>query len=166
MIDKDEVEPFIRHLEIALKTALIPQDRWKQYLLSQLTVKTKEQVISLIEDDDLDYEVIKQALLNRHTTTFAAAAEAFFTADKGQLLSLQPQEMGDKLARWIGKMGEGTTTMRQLCDRIVMEAMRSHMVPDLKMYIDLAKPTNRTELEGLMVQWRQSQLYKRNMFRS
>ena len=53
-----------------------------------------------------------------------------------------------------------------MTDRIVMGAMRSHMVPDLKMYIDLAKLTNRTELEGLMTQWVQSQPYKRNMFRS
>ena len=109
MTDKDEVEPFIRHLEIALKTAVIPQDRWKQYLLSQLTVKRKEQVIYLIEEDDSEYEDIKQALPNRKTTTFAAAAEAFFTADKGQLLNLQLQGMGDKLAMWIGKMGEDKT---------------------------------------------------------
>ena len=166
MTDNDEVEPFLRHLEIALKTALIPEDRWKQYLLSQLTIKTKEQVIALLEDNNSDYEVIKQALLSRNITTFAAAAEAFFTADKNQLLSLQPQQMGDKLLRWATKMSEGTTTIREALERVVMGAVRSHMVPDLKMYVDLAKPTNRTEQEGLMVQWSQSQTYKRNMFRT
>ena len=82
MTEKDDIELFIRQLEIALRTALIPQDKWKQHLLSQLTVQAKDQVIGLLEDDASDYEDIKQALLGRNTMTFAMAAEAFFTGSQ------------------------------------------------------------------------------------
>ena len=99
MTDKDDVEIFLRQLEIALRTSKIPVDKWKQHLLSQLTLQAKEQVIGLLEDDDTDYDDIKQALLNRHVMTYAAAAKAFFTADKGELLNTPVQQAGDKLIR-------------------------------------------------------------------
>ena len=37
----DDVEIFVRQLEVALRMAKIPQDRWKQSLLSQLTLDAK-----------------------------------------------------------------------------------------------------------------------------
>ena len=76
------MEVFIRQLEIALRTANIPQDKWKQHLLSQLTLQTKEQVIGLLEDETSDFDDIKRALLGCTAIIFAAAAEAIFTADK------------------------------------------------------------------------------------
>ena len=89
-----------------MRTSRIPQDKWKQHLLSQLTLQAKEQLIGLLEYEDSDYDDIKQALLGRHTMTFAAAAEAFFTADKGEILNIPVQQAGDKLIRWLDKMTE------------------------------------------------------------
>ena len=48
--------------------------------------------------------------------TFAAAAEAFFTADKGNLITLPTRQAGDKLVRWLEKMAEGMETDRFLID--------------------------------------------------
>ena len=52
-------------------------------------------MIELLENDDTEYEDIKQALLGRHVMTYAAAAEALFSADKGELLNGQIQQVGD-----------------------------------------------------------------------
>ena len=52
MTKDDDVEIFVRQLEVALRTARVPQDKWKQSLLSQLTLEAKERVIHLLEDDD------------------------------------------------------------------------------------------------------------------
>ena len=40
------------------------------------------------------------------------------------------------------------------------------MVPELKNYVDLAKPNSRTEFEGQMVQWVRSQPFKKSMYRT
>ena len=166
MTDKDDVEIFLRQLEIALRTSKIPVDKWKQHLLSQLTLQAKEQVIGLLEDDDTDYDDIKKALLNRHVMTYAAAAEAFFTADKGELLNIPVQQAGDKLIRWIDKMMEGAETDRNKKERIAMGALRSYMVPELKSYMDLSKPTNKPEFDALTEQWVRSQPFRRSMYKT
>ena len=137
MTDKDDVEVFLRQLEIALQTAHIPQDKWKQHLLSQLTLEAKELVVDLLVDETSDFNDIKGALLGCTTMTFAAAAEACFTADKGNLLTLPTRQAGDKLVRWLENMAEGTAINRQIFDRLAMGAIRSHMIPDLKTYMDL-----------------------------
>ena len=77
-------------------------------------------MIGLLEDNASDNEDIKQSLLGRNTMTFATAAEAFFTADRGEVLNLQPQQTGDNLVRWVEKMIEGAETDRQKCDRMAM----------------------------------------------
>ena len=136
MTDKDDMKVFLRQLEIALRTAHIPQDKWKQHLLSQLTLEAKERVVDLLEDETSDFDDIKGTLLGYTTMTFAAAAEAFFTADKGNLLTLPTRQAGDKLVRWLEKMAERTETNRQIFDRLAMGAIRSHMIPDLKTYMD------------------------------
>ena len=131
MTDKDDVEVFLRQLEIGLRTSRIPQDKWKQYLLSQLTLDAKEMVVHLLEDETSEYDDIKRALIGCTTMTFAAAAEAVFTADKGNLLALPSRQAGEKLVRWLEKMTEGAETNRQIYDRIAMGIIRSHMIPDL-----------------------------------
>ena len=165
MTDKDDVKVFLRQLDIAIRTAHIPQDKWKQHLLSQLTLQVKQQVIGLLEDEDSDYDVIKQALLGRHTMTFTAAAEAFFTADKGEILNLPTQQVGDKLVRWLEKIAEGADADREKYDKIAMGAIRSFIVPELKNYNDLAKPTNRAEFDALTEQWVRSKPFRKSMYR-
>ena len=86
MTDKDDIEVFLRQLEIALRTSLIPRDERKRHLLSQLTLTAKEKVIDQLENDDSDYDGIKYALLGKQIITFASVAEAFFSTDNGELL--------------------------------------------------------------------------------
>ena len=137
MTEKDDVEVFLRQLEIVLRISRIPQDKWKQHLLSQLTLDAKERVVDLLEDEASEYDDIKRALLGCTTMTFAAAAEAVFTADEGNLLNIPSRQAGDKLVSWLQKMTEGMETNRQFCDRVAMGVIRSHMDPDLKTYMDL-----------------------------
>ena len=59
MTDKDDVEVLLRQLEIALRTAHIPQDKWKQHLLSQLTLEANERVVDLLEDETSDIDNIR-----------------------------------------------------------------------------------------------------------
>ena len=165
MTEKDDIEIFLRQLEIALRTSKISQDKWKQHLLSQLTLEAKQRVGDLLEDDTSEYDEIKTALLGCTTMTFAAAAEAVFTADKGNLLNLPTRQADDKLVRWLEKMTEGTDTNQQFCDGIAMGVLKSHMVPDLKQYMDLTKTIDRQEFHATIDQWDRSQPVKRNKYK-
>ena len=53
MTETDDVEIFLRQYEISLKTAKIPEDKWKENILSQLTLRAKEQVKHLLQRNDL-----------------------------------------------------------------------------------------------------------------
>ena len=128
-----------------------------------MTLEAKQRVVDLLEDDTSEYDEIKIALLGCTTMTFAAAAEAVFTADKGNLLNLPTRQAGDKLGRWLEKVTEGTATNRQFCNRIAMGVLMSHMVPDLKQYMDLTKTTDRQEFHATIDQWDRSQPVKRNL---
>ena len=44
MTKEDDLEIFVRQLEVALRTERIEQGKWKQSLLSQLTLEAKERV--------------------------------------------------------------------------------------------------------------------------
>jgi len=165
MMDTDDVDIFLRQFEVSLRTANIPENKWKENLLSQLTLRAKEQVIQLLEREDTDYNEIKEALLSRHITTYAAAAEAFFSANKGEIYTLDLQLAGDKLTRWANKMIDGAETRQDICERMAMGALRAYMIPELKTYLDLTKPTTKPEFEALAEQWVKSQLYKRSMYK-
>ena len=73
------------------------------------------------------YEDIKEALLSRHIITFAAAVEAVFTGDRGEIYTMNIQLEGDKMSRWARKMLEGADTKQEISDRIAMGALRSNM---------------------------------------
>ena len=87
MIDTDEVDSLLRQFEISLRTA-------RKNLLSQLTLRAKEQIIHLLERDDNDYEEIKEALLSRHITTYASVADTFITGNKGEIYNIDVQQGG------------------------------------------------------------------------
>ena len=59
MSETDDVEAFITQLEIALKLANLSQAKWKHHLLMQVTVRAKEPVVHLLDDDLADYEDVK-----------------------------------------------------------------------------------------------------------
>ena len=151
MTKEDDLEIFVRQLEVALRTARIEQGKWKQSLLSQLTLEAKERVMDLLENNDSAYDDIQKALLGTSVMTFAAAAESFYTADKGKIAQLPVRQAGDKLFRLCEKMIEGSAT-RQAADKMTVGILRSMMVPDLKNYMDLTKTTDRLEYQMLAEQ--------------
>ena len=93
MKETDDLEFFLVQLEIALKSGGVDRARWKHHMLTQLTVKAKEPVVFLVEDDLIDYDDVKEALFSRHIMSHAAAAEAFYSLDNRQLLDVP-------VARW------------------------------------------------------------------
>ena len=64
----------------------------------------------------------------------------------------------------VRKNGRGNGN-RQIFDRLAMGAIRSHMIPDLKTYMDLAKPTDRQQFHAMIEQWDKSQPVKRHMYK-
>ena len=100
--------------------------------------------MDLLENNDSTYDDIKKALLGTSAMTFAAAAESFYTADKGKIAQLPVRQAGDKLFRLCEKMIEGSETTRQAADKVTVGILRSMMVPDLKNYMDLTKTTDRS----------------------
>ena len=59
MSEGNDVELFLRQFEISLRTSTIPQNKWKENLLSQLTVmgyEAKQHVIELLEQDGTEYD--------------------------------------------------------------------------------------------------------------
>ena len=70
---------FITCLEVALRSGNTPRNRWKHALITQLTQIAKQPVLSLLDDDDFNYDEVKERLLSRDMTTSVAASEAFFS---------------------------------------------------------------------------------------
>ena len=78
---------------------------------------------------------------------------------------MEVQLAGDKMARWVTKMMEGAETTQDKAERIAMGALRANMVPELKMYLDLAKPTTKPEFDAVIDQWVKAQPYKRSVYK-
>jgi len=59
---------------------------------------------------------------------------------------------------------EGAETEEVRLERVVIGNLRAHMVPELKTYIDLAKPNNKPEFDALVEERVMSQPYKRSIY--
>ena len=148
-----------------MTTSDIPENKWKQYLHSQLTLEGKQKVMHLLQDRDSQYEEISAVLMGCASMTFAATAEAIFTADKGKLLQLPLRQATDKMKRWVNKMLEESETVRQAADKVTVGVMRSFMVPELKTYLDTSNATDEHNFLMTTEEWERSQPDKRNLFR-
>ena len=81
-------------------------------------VGSKQPIIAMLEDDSVDYDEIKEALLSRNIMSHAAAAKAYYSLDSKELLNLPMAQAFSKLDRWLVKMGEGAETgveKRKIC---------------------------------------------------
>ena len=104
MKETDNIEAFIKQLEIAFKSAGIDKRKWRHHLLTQLTVSAHEPVVHLLENDDIaDYDDIKETLLGRQIMSHAAAAEAFHSLGRKQFLDIQLTQIFSKLDKWLVK---------------------------------------------------------------
>ena len=88
MNEKDDLELFIQQVEAALVSSDIPRDKWTNYLHSQLTLEAKQKVMHLLQEPDSAYDDIRAALMGCAAMSFASAAEAIFTADRGKVTQL------------------------------------------------------------------------------
>ena len=75
----------------------IPRDKWKRHLHSQLTLEAKQKVMYLMQDPDASYDDIRAALMGCSAMTFAATAEAIFSADKGNMTKLTLRQVAARL---------------------------------------------------------------------
>ena len=98
MKESDDIEEFITCLEIALRFAGTQRGKWKHSLLTQLTQKAKQPILSMLEDDSVSFEEIKEALVARNMTTPATASEAFFSFSNNQLSDKPMSEITVKLS--------------------------------------------------------------------
>ena len=78
MMDKDDLELFIQQLEAALVSSDIPRNKWLKYSHSQLTVDAKQKVMHLLQEHDLTYDDIKDALIGCTAVSFASTAEGLW----------------------------------------------------------------------------------------
>ena len=164
MTEKDDVEAFVNQLEIAMKSAGLPRTKWKHHMLTQLTVPAKEPIVALLDDEHVEYEEVKEALLSRKITSHAAAAEAYYSFNNRELLNLPLTQVFLKLKRWVVKMEEGAGTEDLRREKYVMGHVRSQLVPELKMLLDISKPQTAAEFEALVEQWSMSQPSKRPIY--
>ena len=129
-------------------------------MLTQLMVKAKEPIVGLLEDDTADFDDVKEALLNRNIMSHEAAAEAYYSLDNKELLNLPMTQAFSKLDRWLVKMGDEAETETLRRGKYAMGLMKSQLVPDLKLFIDMSKPQTTIEFEALVQQWSMSQTVK------
>ena len=78
---------------------------------------------------------------------------------------MEVQLAGNKMARWVTKMMEGAETTQDEAEWVAMGALRANMVPELKMYLDVAKPTTKPEFDAVIDQWVKAQPYKRFVYK-
>ena len=58
-----------------------------------------------------------------------------------------------KLERWLVKMGVGAETEVLRRERYAVGLMRSQLVPEFKLFLDMSKPQNTIDFEALVRQW-------------
>ena len=104
MKDSDDAELFMSLFEAALLSNNIPEDQWKNKLHSQLSMKAKLKIHSVMQDNDSTYKDIKDALLGCTAMSFSSAAEDFCTGERGRLTNLEPRQAIEKMARLAGKI--------------------------------------------------------------
>ena len=144
MAEGDDIDIFVQQLEVALLSEEIPNDKWKSFIHSQLTLNAKQKVIHLLQQPDATYDEIRAGLMGSSSMTFAATAEAIFTADKGKIQQLPGRQAVEKINRWIDKLIEGTTTLKEAGERFTVGVARSLLTPELKlMWTWLRLQTNR-----------------------
>ena len=165
MKERDDIELYVDQLEEALVASTIPERKWKTYLHSQLTLKTKQKVIHLLKDVTSSYEDIKEALMGCAAMTFRAASEAFYSADRGKLSHLPLREAAEKLRRWAGKISQESEDIDQALDYMTLGALRSMMVPDLKAYIDISKQNELQPFLRTAEEWERSQPQSKPVFK-
>ena len=157
MTESDDLEAFVTQLEIAMKSVGLPRTKWKHHMLTQLTVAAKEPIVALLDDDLAGYEAVKDALLSRKITSHATAAEAYYSFNNRELLNLPLTQVVIKLKRWLIKMEEHAETEDLRREKYIMGHIRSQLVPDLKIFLDISKPKTAAEFEALVEQWSLSQ---------
>ena len=151
--EKYDVEASGNQLEIAMKSAGLPRAKWKHHMLTQLKVQAKEPIIALLEDDLAGYEEVKEALLSMKATSHEEVAEAYYSFNNRELLILLLTQVVVKLKKWFAKIEDGAGTQDLRREKCIMRHIRSQLVPELKMFIDISKPQTVAEFEAFVEQW-------------
>ena len=165
MKETDDLEIFVTQLEAALVTSDIPRDKWKRYLHSQLTLESKQKVMHLLQEPESTYDEIRAALMGCAAMTFAAAAEAIFSADKGKLVHLPVRQVVDKVRQWLGKLTQEAETIAETLDCVTVGVTRSLMIPELKTHVDMSKATELQPFLRVVEEWDRNQQDKKSMFK-
>ena len=165
MKDKDDLELFITQLEAALVASEIPKNKWKRYIHSQLTLEAKQKVIGLLQDATSTYDDIRAALLGCTAMTFGAAAEAFFSADRGKLTQISLRQAADKLTRWASKMTQEAEEKQEIIECMTVGALRAMMVPELKTYVDMSKQMELQPFLRITEEWERFQAQQKPIFK-
>ena len=157
MKDSDDTELFMSLLEAALLSNNIPEDQWKNKLHSQLSMKAKLKIHSVMQDNNSTYKDIKDALLGCTAMSFSSAAEDFCTGERGRLTNLEPRQAIEKMARLAGKIMKEAVDITQALNLIAVAQTRSWLVPPLKTFIDMSQTFGLQEYISKIEEWEKSQ---------
>ncbi|XP_069601929.1 uncharacterized protein, partial [Ranitomeya imitator] len=121
-MEKDgDLDTFLRAFEKACRQYLLPTDEWARYLTPGLRSKALEAFAALPQEQDGDYEAIKQALIAKYQLTPEVYRRKFRTHQRGPHDSYSDvvHGLGTHFDQWT--QGLSVTTFAQLRDLMIKD---------------------------------------------
>ncbi|XP_069585125.1 uncharacterized protein, partial [Ranitomeya imitator] len=129
-MEKDgDLDTFLRAFEKACRQYRLPTDEWARYLTPGLRGKALEAFAALPQEQDGDYEAIKQALIAKYQLTPEVHRRKFRTLQRGPHDSYSDvvHGLGTHFDQWT--QGLSVTTFAQLRDLMIKDQF-FHLCPD------------------------------------
>ena len=153
MKDGDDVGNFVASFEGLLRQERFPRDRWRYALIFSLSQTARDLVAEVIHNEDSTFIEIRQKLQERSGTTATAAAETFFKAGAEVFGKLDPTKLVVTMDRWLNKVAEGATSLKEGLEKIVVARVLTEMTLESKKQFVNDPPTSKEELISLLHRW-------------
>jgi len=152
-----DVESFITAFETSLTINDTPRDTWKSILVSCLPVEAIARINSRLDVTATDYDELTAALRGSNAVTFCSIAEDISTGEKGNIYKKDVRAAANRMTSLIEMAAKEALTIKQMAKTLSVVRLRDHLVPELKLYIDMGRRYEYWDFIAACEEWIRSQ---------
>lgn len=163
MKDSDDIERFCSSFETRLTALKIPEDEWKNALITSLSSKAEETISDLILQEDVTYFSIRDRLLETSGPTTAIATEKFFSLEAANIEDITV--FFNTLVRWTDKMGGTSPEERKVNEKYCILRLQNLCNPEARRFLIDRKLTTISQVRQAVLDCIASNGSFRSMFK-
>ncbi|XP_041368372.1 uncharacterized protein LOC121382814 [Gigantopelta aegis] len=147
---KDDMDAYLTSFERMLTVQKSPTEEWAIHLGTLLTGRARDVYVRLSNDDAMDYDKLKTALLHRYDLTQDGFRQKFRTAEiePGETYTQFLNRLTGYMNRWI-KLSEITQSYDGLFDLIIREQLLNSAGTELTLYLKERTPEDASKMAKL-----------------